>query len=106
MNLINLVISWNPSRQFAISWKTSIRVRVADVPRTLRAAKNPKSLCNHIANQPQTRITMTWIFWEILSAIFAAATAVLAKVGVEGIDSNLATATRTTVVFVFTWAIA
>jgi transporter family protein len=49
---------------------------------------------------------MTWIGWALLSAIFAAATALLAKVGVEGIDSNLATAIRTTVVLIFTWAIA
>jgi transporter family protein len=38
--------------------------------------------------------------------VFAAATALLAKVGVEKIDSNLATAIRTTVVLVFTWGIA
>jgi bacterial/archaeal transporter family protein len=48
----------------------------------------------------------SWFFWAFLSAIFAAATALLAKVGVEGIDSNLATAIRTTVIVVFTWAIA
>lgn len=51
-------------------------------------------------------MNMTWFFWALLSAIFAAATALLAKVGVEGIDSNLATAIRTTVVVLFTWAIA
>ena len=49
---------------------------------------------------------MGWLFWAILSAIFAAATALLAKVGVQKIDSNLATAIRTTVVLVFTWGIA
>ena len=49
---------------------------------------------------------MTWLGWALLSAAFAAATALLAKVGVKGIDSNLATAIRTTVVLVFTWAIA
>jgi bacterial/archaeal transporter family protein len=49
---------------------------------------------------------MTWLFWALLSAAFAAATALLAKVGVSGIDSNLATAIRTTVVFVFAWAVA
>ena len=49
---------------------------------------------------------MTWVFWALLSAAFAAATALLAKVGITGIDSNLATAIRTTVVFVFAWAIA
>lgn len=49
---------------------------------------------------------MTWIGWAILSAVFAAATALLAKVGVAHVDSNLATALRTSVVVVFTWGIA
>jgi transporter family protein len=49
---------------------------------------------------------MTWLVWALLAAVFAAATALLAKVGVAGIDSNLATAIRTTVVFVFAWAVA
>ena len=49
---------------------------------------------------------MTWIGWALLSALFAAATALLAKVGVAHVDSNLATAVRTTVVVVFAWGIA
>jgi transporter family protein len=49
---------------------------------------------------------MNWIFWALLSAFFAGITAVLAKIGVTGVDSNLATAVRTTVVLVFTWGIA
>jgi bacterial/archaeal transporter family protein len=49
---------------------------------------------------------MNWIFWALLSALFAALTAVFAKVGVRGIDSNLATAIRTTVILVFTWGMA
>lgn len=49
---------------------------------------------------------MNWLFWSLLSAAFAAATAILAKVGVTGVDSNLATAVRTSVILVFTWAIA
>ena len=49
---------------------------------------------------------MSWVFWAILSAIFAAATALLAKVGVAHVDSNLATALRTSVVLVFAWGIA
>lgn len=49
---------------------------------------------------------MTWIGWALLSAVFAAATALLAKVGVAHVDSNLATAVRTTVVLVFAWGIA
>ena len=46
---------------------------------------------------------MSWLTWALLSALFAAATAILAKLGVENIDSNFATAIRTTVVVVFTW---
>ncbi len=49
---------------------------------------------------------MSWIGWALLSAVFAAATAILAKIGVAGVDSNLATAIRTSVVVVFTWVIA
>jgi transporter family protein len=39
-----------------------------------------------------------WLLWSLLSALFAGATTILAKVGVEGINSNLATAIRTAVV--------
>ena len=49
---------------------------------------------------------MTWVGWALLSAGFAGATAILAKIGITGVDSNLATAIRTTVIVVFTWAIA
>jgi transporter family protein len=49
---------------------------------------------------------MNWISWALLSAVFAAATALLAKVGVEHVDSNLATALRTSVVLIFAWGIA
>ena len=49
---------------------------------------------------------MSWLIWALLSALFAAATALLAKIGVAHVDSNLATAIRTTVVLVFAWAIA
>src|SRR5579863_499169 len=55
---------------------------------------------------PHTIKAMTWIGWAILSALFAAATALLAKVGVAHVDSNLATALRTTVVVIFAWGIA
>jgi len=48
---------------------------------------------------------MNWLLWSLLSALFAAATAVLAKVGVSGISSNLATAIRTLVILVFACAI-
>lgn len=49
---------------------------------------------------------MNWIHWSLLSAFFAGLTAILAKVGVTGVNSNLATAIRTTVILLFAWAIA
>ena len=49
---------------------------------------------------------MTWLTWALLSAIFAGITAILAKVGVQGVDSNLATAIRTLVVVAFAWSVA
>jgi transporter family protein len=44
-----------------------------------------------------------WIVFAILSALFAALTSILAKVGIEGVNSNLATAIRTVVVVLMAW---
>ncbi|HXI41756.1 MAG TPA: hypothetical protein VNH83_17360 [Bryobacteraceae bacterium] len=41
---------------------------------------------------------MTWLTWSLLSAFFAALTAILVKLGVAGLDANVATAIRTSVV--------
>ena len=46
-----------------------------------------------------------WILFAILSAFFAAATSILAKLGIQGINSNLATAIRTVVVLIMAWGI-
>jgi transporter family protein len=48
---------------------------------------------------------MNWFTFATLSAIFAALTAILAKIGIKGIDSNLATAIRTVVILFFAWGI-
>ena len=44
-----------------------------------------------------------WLIFAILSAVFAALTSILAKVGIEGVDSTLATALRTVVVVAMSW---
>jgi transporter family protein len=49
---------------------------------------------------------MNWFIWAVLSALFAGLTAVLAKVGVENVNSNLATAIRTVVILIFAWSVA
>lgn len=47
-----------------------------------------------------TGLTTSWIFWALLAALFAALTAIFAKIGVDGIDSDLATFIRTIVIMV------
>lgn len=49
---------------------------------------------------------MTWYLAAFLSATFAALTAIFAKIGIKDVDSNLATAIRTTFILFFTWGIA
>lgn len=44
-----------------------------------------------------------WFVFALMSAVFAALTSILAKVGIEGVNSNLATAIRTVVVVVMAW---
>ena len=48
-----------------------------------------------------------WFFWAVLSAVFAALTAIFAKIGIQGIDSDLATLVRTAIIIVvlslFVW---
>lgn len=51
----------------------------------------------------KTKRNAGWIVFAVLSAAFAAATSILAKIGIENVESNLATAIRTTVVLVAAW---
>ena len=44
-----------------------------------------------------------WVTFALLSAVFAALTSILAKIGIDGVNSNLATAIRTAVVLVMAW---
>lgn len=48
---------------------------------------------------------MNWVVYAALSAVFAAATAILAKIGVKDVNSNLATAIRTVIILLFAWGI-
>ena len=49
----------------------------------------------------------TWFYWALLSAVFAALTAIFAKIGIQGVDSDLATLVRTAIILVvlsaFVW---
>ena len=48
---------------------------------------------------------MTWYLAAFLSAVFAALTTILAKIGIQNVNSNLGTAIRTSVILLFTWGI-
>lgn len=47
----------------------------------------------------------TWFLYAVVSAVFAALTSILAKIGIAGVNSNLATAIRTVVITLFAWGI-
>ena len=58
------------------------------------------------SRKPTTKVSDSmWIWFALLSAVFAALTSILAKIGIEGVDSTLATAIRTVVVLVMAWGI-
>ena len=56
----------------------------------------------HVEKKNERR---TWVLYAILSAVFAALTSILAKIGISGVESNLGTAIRTAVVLVMAWII-
>lgn len=63
----------------------------------------PKSLLLLVL--PNSKNFYMWKYYAILSALFAALTAIFAKIGVRDINSNLATAIRTTIILLLTWGI-
>ena len=55
--------------------------------------------------EERKKIRRGWMFYALLSAVFAALTSILAKVGITGVESNLGTALRTIVVLLMAWGI-
>lgn len=67
-------------------------------------------VCTYLAadlkkTQSKEKKNILWLIFAVLSAVFAAATSVLAKIGIENVPSNLATTIRTCIVLVMAWAI-
>jgi len=58
-----------------------------------------------IENRQLHNINIMWKYYAVLSAVFAALTAILAKVGLKGVSGNVATAVRTVVVLMIAWGI-
>ncbi|MCY8233852.1 EamA family transporter [Priestia endophytica] len=62
-------------------------------------------LIGRIKKNSDTSYSNSYIFLAFLSAVFAALTAILAKIGIEDVDSNMATFIRTIVIIIFAWGI-
>ncbi len=76
-----------------------------------RTPESQTTTADHKASEPQIASTSAvhashrWLFYAVLSAVFASLTSILAKIGITGIDSNLGTAIRTCVVLVMAWVV-
>ena len=73
--------------------------------RTKYAAFHLKGFIWLITKMIRCEVIIVWAVYALLSAFFAALTSILAKIGIEGINSNLATAIRTIVVLFMAWAV-
>jgi transporter family protein len=65
------------------------------MPTIAAGRHNVFSICRGIVEMPTSA---HWFFWAALSAVFAAMTAIFAKIGVQGVDSDLATLVRTVII--------
>lgn len=84
-----------------ISWPKALSVAVLAAGTILMISKKKESR----GDDPAAAPGKGWFFFAALSAVFASLTAILGKIGIEGIDSNLGTAIRTAVVLVMAWLV-
>ena len=79
-----------------LPWNTDFRISEnAQVPTRSRMPSGTNLDCDEVI--------YVWFWFALGSAVFAALTSILAKIGIEGVNSNLATAIRTVVVVVMAW---
>lgn len=79
-----------------LTWEKAVCTLLIGAGTFLMIAKKDTSM-------EQERQSKEWLIYAILSAVFASLTAILGKIGIEGVDSNLGTAIRTSVVLVMAW---
>lgn len=79
-----------------ISWKKGIAVAVIALGIILMIQKKE-------TGEKNTKKGKSWFIYAVLSAVFASLTAILGKIGISGVESNLGTAIRTTVVLLMAW---
>ncbi|MCI5620728.1 MAG: EamA family transporter [Lachnospiraceae bacterium] len=79
-----------------LTWSKAVSVVLIGVGTMLMIAKRDSG------NNPESQ-NRSWLLYAVLSAVFASLTAILGKIGITGINSNLGTAIRTAVVLVMAW---
>lgn len=79
-----------------LTWSKAVSVVLIGVGTMLMIAKKDSG------NNPESQ-NRSWLLYAVLSAVFASLTAILGKIGITGINSNLGTAIRTAVVLVMAW---
>jgi transporter family protein len=97
--------SWQPVNQTQLPVRSILHAKnVSTVSR--KAIIGYAFLISPVVLLQRWKANMSWFLWALLSAFFAGLTAILAKVGVENVNSNLATAIRTLVILIFAWSVA
>lgn len=81
--------------QEGLTWEKTVSVILIGVGTLLMISRKE--------SDQEEKTGKSWLVYAILSAVFASLTAILGKVGIVGVDSNLGTAIRTTVVLVMAW---
>ena len=91
-----------------ITWLKGLCMAAIAVGTYLMIEKKPASETvpasgDAAANTQKSKHSKGWLFYALLSAVFAALTSILGKIGIDGVESNLGTAIRTAVVLVMAW---
>ena len=81
-----------------ITWQKGIAIVLIAVGTFLMIQKKEESVSEH-------KESKTWLIFALLSAFFASLTAILGKIGISGVESNLGTAIRTVVVLIMAWIV-
>lgn len=85
-----------------VTWRSAVACALILAGALIMA--RPQGGEKNTAPRDRTARPRAWLPWAVGSAVFASLTAILGKIGIEGVDSNLGTAVRTCVVLVMAWA--
>lgn len=93
-------LTWGKAASILFIGAGTLLMVSSDLPNGIKVSFRVSKKKSNAEKEQQTGV---WLVYAILSAVFASLTAILGKVGIAGIDSNLGTAIRTMVVLVMAW---